>query len=1116
MKLLKRMLLIKWYYIEHQIINFDTVNFMTGKNGSGKSTIIDAMQIVMLGSTRGDFFNKAANDKNGRTLDGYLKGEISDDGDIGFKTKRSGRFTSYIALEFFDTVERKYFTCGIVFDCYKDAPTDHMFFILNDKIPDNHFIDEETNIAMDYKKLKAYFAKNYTSSKYTTYKESNKAYQNDFLAKMGSIKPKFFTLFKKSVTFKPIDDIEKFISEYVCDVTNEIDIEKMKDNIRQYKELEKRAEEMQIRIVELEKIENLFKSYQKDVSEEYMQSFLHERSNLEIENRELQRLQKEVQNNQDKIKELGEKNKILEQQINELNEIKNKKEKELIASDINQKYSELKTEIQRLTANIQKIDDMTQQLINSFRNKIAKWRVNILALLDNKNKIENQEMTEEALKLKDNLEYLLSVNENNIMHMEENVLAEIKGQMENINAFANKMYFMKEQKEKELEERKDILEQEISNLKTGIKPYKKELITFKQKIEEELKLEFHENVNVEILADLLEIKDVKWKDAIECYLNHQMFYLIIEPKYYETASEIYREMARENKIFGFGIVDIENIQKLQIKIEPNSLAEEIQTNNQLARSYIDYLLGRVIKCEKTADLRKHKTSITPDCMLYKNYVLRKLVDRNHEFNFIGKNSIEEQIRIKTQEKEDIQNRLPEIKTIKNITKELKNAENFSNDEIKYISENMKEIQERPKLLEKREKCETEYNSLDLTWLNKVEGEIKVLEEKIKTLRDENTNNTIEASKLEALTGNMQNEKIPETERRVNAVKTRIETMFLENWCNEFGNPRFDEEIKTKKVETIRRRAENSKEEIKERKEKKINEVINARSDYNAKYILSYNVTDSSSNKEYSEEFEKMKQIELPNYIEKIKDSKEKAYEQFREDFISKLKANIDEVKTQIEELNDALKTSKFGVDQYHFQVKPKNEYKNIYEMITDDMLMEGQNLWSEAFNQKYSNEIKELFSKLTSSDIHDETYQKNVSIYTDYKTYLSFDLLVTNESGETQRLSRTLDKKSGGETQTPFYISVLASFAQLYRINKNRTDNTLRLIVFDEAFNKMDEERMKESLKLLPKFGFQAIIAAPSEKAGEIIPLVPNTLCVIRKGTNTVVREWKKGDVFDF
>ena len=69
---------------------------------------------------------------------------------------------------------------------------------------------------------------------------------------------------------------------------------------------------------------------------------------------------------------------------------------------------------------------------------------------------------------------------------------------------------------------------------------------------------------------------------------------------------------------------------------------------------------------------------------------------------------------------------------------------------------------------------------------------------------------------------------------------------------------------------------------------------------------------------------------------------------------------------------------------------------------------------------------------------------------------MNFDLIVKDKQGNEQRLSKTLLKKSGGETQTPFYISILASFAQVYRINNN--DNTARLIVFDEAFSKMDSE----------------------------------------------------------
>ena len=100
--------------------------------------------------------------------------------------------------------------------------------------------------------------------------------------------------------------------------------------------------------------------------------------------------------------------------------------------------------------------------------------------------------------------------------------------------------------------------------------------------------------------------------------------------------------------------------------------------------------------------------------------------------------------------------------------------------------------------------------------------------------------------------------------------------------------------------------------------------------------------------------------------------------------------------------------------------------------------------------------------------------------FTDYRNYLDFDLIVKDKGGNEQRLSKMLKKKSGGETQTPFYISVLASFAQLYRVHESgELSNSARIIIFDEAFSKMDGGRIKESIKLLRKFGLQAILSAP-------------------------------------
>ena len=62
MKKLKRMLLIHWHHYEMEMIEFEMINFLTGKTAAGKSTIIDALQLVLLGDTGGGFFNKAANE----------------------------------------------------------------------------------------------------------------------------------------------------------------------------------------------------------------------------------------------------------------------------------------------------------------------------------------------------------------------------------------------------------------------------------------------------------------------------------------------------------------------------------------------------------------------------------------------------------------------------------------------------------------------------------------------------------------------------------------------------------------------------------------------------------------------------------------------------------------------------------------------------------------------------------------------------------------------------------------------------------------------------------------------------------------------------------------------
>jgi len=245
MKQLNQILLINWHYIKYQVIEFSQINFLTGKNGAGKSTIIDAIQLVLLGDTSGYYFNKAANDKSQRSLKGYLRGEIAEDEQTNTIYLREGDFSTYIVLEFMDKVTKEPFCVGIVFDSYGDGNHEHQFFYLNGALPSNHFIIDGTEL--NRQGLKAYLLNNFSKNKYEFF-DTNGRYKELLLAKLGQVNPKFFRLLKKAVPFSPIMDIKGFISDFVCDVDSTIDITNMQETIRYYKQWEQELEMVKNRL----------------------------------------------------------------------------------------------------------------------------------------------------------------------------------------------------------------------------------------------------------------------------------------------------------------------------------------------------------------------------------------------------------------------------------------------------------------------------------------------------------------------------------------------------------------------------------------------------------------------------------------------------------------------------------------------------------------------------------------------------------------------------------------------------------------------------------------------------------------------------------------------------
>ena len=401
------------------------------------------------------------------------------------------------------------------------------------------------------------------------------------------------------------------------------------------------------------------------------------------------------------------------------------------------------------------------------------------------------------------------------------------------------------------------------------------------------------------------------------------------------------------------------------------------------------------------------------------------------------------------------------------------------------------------------------SQLNLFWLDEQRRIIEQLKEEILAFNKEKDAKNVQKGKLEGRIHQLEYEILPEKYQQYEAIEDVLNEGFTKEYRETIGVPRYRQElVRLKKADVIRKNFGDSLAQSTKAMDGAQKKLLAARREYAERFKPCAFQIEVMDNTEYEEERRTLQESELPRYKEKIRAARESAMEQFQNDFLAKLKSSIDQVQDQVHNLNKALRQAQFGTDKYQFRVGPNPDYLDYYNMITADELMEGESgLFALPFQQKYGPLIEKLFSQITMADDtqlnarKQSELQENIVRYTDFRTYLKFDLETTDQNGSKQLLSQTLNMKSGGETQTPFYIAVLASFAQLYRVNDaTRFGNTVRLVVFDEAFNKMDSDRITESVLLLRKMGLQAIICTPPDKVSDIMPIADRTLLVDKSG----------------
>ena len=118
-----KLLLVQWSRFQNECIRLEGSTLFTGVNGTGKTTILDAMTYLLTGNTQ---FNKAAKDRD-RTVAAYVRGDTKSNG--AERYLRNGEIVSYIVMEFWSPVENNYMVIGVCIESANDLSYKSSWFI---------------------------------------------------------------------------------------------------------------------------------------------------------------------------------------------------------------------------------------------------------------------------------------------------------------------------------------------------------------------------------------------------------------------------------------------------------------------------------------------------------------------------------------------------------------------------------------------------------------------------------------------------------------------------------------------------------------------------------------------------------------------------------------------------------------------------------------------------------------------------------------------------------------------------------------------------------------------------------------------------------------------------
>jgi len=1039
---------------------------IAGVTGSGKSVLMDLIQLVLVGDQKAKYNQSATGAASTRNLKSYCLGDTKQDVDGKPQYMREKGCITYVALEFTWPNGKRKETWGLRVEfesAAQNQPNRKEGFFFNGGIDKSGWLNEDRT-PFDHQS----FSRFVTAREGALFKTMD-SYRREMAtpAHLNFDRGVIDYLLPAAMSFTFLRSFNDFCRQYILP-RGEVDIQPVAESFQMFRNFERELTILRDQLVQLEAIaatDAAQSNARRDRTlYRFMEAELRQEAAFEavetLRKRECD-LEESLQKDMARLKELEE---TLEREGQRLDSLKSA----LTATEDGKLFFHLRNRNKELVPQVRQLEAVGQTVTEAVQSRIQQSRRWLEMARELPFKVDQSALDA----VRKAAEALPTATGEGIRHAVRELALSARELSETVDHGARDLFNQLAQWDKE----KTRLTQLLAALRLGVVPDASVLL---DSLNAALPRRGKENP-ARALRELCEVSDEAWRPAIEVAFGRK-FAVVVEERDFDEAERVFHSL-RQNTSRESLINPGQVMQTGRRPPKPGSLAEKIETDHPVARAIVDQTLGDLMCVDDVRSLRQHNRAILRDGFMYQ----RPFVERRAHYQnnpCVGSRGIEQQRRFLQEQLDEVilsqKLLLPKTNAVRDFLDFARSAR-LESDSVHDDLAALGRLAELKKELEQN--IETMRQIRDLG-MDEKEQEIADLENKrIMELRERDVLlKDQKHSDLQQARAALKQKEAAAKAAEDNFRRIQIEIPDVNEHRERYDEIRAELLGELPDKESASEAARNRYHEADKSAIAFRQELLALRRELARVHTTFLEIDpETTTNELYNVRLEKIRAGDIPSYEEKARRERANWQHLFRTQVLAKLHAALFDVENLLAVLNQELR-SPIGHNLYQIarRPNPSAEYRIYRDLVDASAAAREDDLFFESMDADLRQTVESLFSKLV-----DQPESKEALSFLDYRNYHDYDMLVTDTRSDNPRASsvdRHSGKFSGGENQSPYFIAILACYLRAYhRYERRRRDPSLALVPIDEAFSKLSGERIRNCINALQTLDLQGVFSMSS------------------------------------